>query len=200
MSLPRSEAAQSALEAEMNRSDLKDSKFLAIAEVVGSLSTCDRASVGAVIVRDGRCVSWGFNGAPPGLPHCDENGHGWGTCDNSGRIPIRELSDEAVAKFKEQERYIGHEKEPPWDWQGAVDYLSQKFGCRNATHAEANALAFAAREGISTAGGMLYVSVSPCEVCSHLLIAAGIKRVVWSTEYRDPAGLNLLAEAGVELL
>jgi deoxycytidylate deaminase len=61
------------------RADRKDDAFLQAAMVIGSLSTCDRASVGAIIVRDGRCVSWGYNGAPPGLPRCDENNHGWGT-------------------------------------------------------------------------------------------------------------------------
>jgi deoxycytidylate deaminase len=44
------------------------------------------------------------------------------------------------------------------------------------------------------------VTVSPCEVCSRLLIAAGIARVVWHAEYRDTAGLDILAEANVELL
>lgn len=52
--------------------------FLSIAETLAQLGTCDRAKVGAIIVRDGRCVSWGYNGAPPGMPHCDENNHGWG--------------------------------------------------------------------------------------------------------------------------
>ena len=48
-----------------------------IAGVMSSRSTCDRASVGAVIARDGRILSTGYNGAPPGLPHCEENNHGW---------------------------------------------------------------------------------------------------------------------------
>ena len=33
--------------------------------------TCPRASVGAVIVRDDRVISMGYNGAPPGESHCD---------------------------------------------------------------------------------------------------------------------------------
>jgi deoxycytidylate deaminase len=56
----------------------KDLIFLEIAGNLGSLSTCDRANIGAVITKEGRCVAWGYNGAPPGLPHCDENNHGWG--------------------------------------------------------------------------------------------------------------------------
>ena len=73
-----------------------------------------------------------------------------------------------------------------------------RFGCRNATHAEANALAFAARQGISTDGGTLYVTVSPCNVCARLLIAAGIVSVWYDEEYRDRRGLELLEEAGIK--
>jgi len=56
----------------------KDLVFLSIAGTLGDLGTCDRKQVGAVIVREGRCITWGYNGAPPGLPHCSENNHGWG--------------------------------------------------------------------------------------------------------------------------
>lgn len=49
--------------------------FLDIADVVASRSTCDRAHVGAVLVRDKRIVACGYNGSPPGEPHCDDVGH-----------------------------------------------------------------------------------------------------------------------------
>jgi dCMP deaminase len=55
----------------------KDEVFLDIARTLSELSTCDRSAVGAVITKEGRCISWGYNGAPPGLPHCSENNHGW---------------------------------------------------------------------------------------------------------------------------
>lgn len=75
--------------------------------------------------------------------------------------------------------------------------MVDRFGCRNATHAEANALAFAARYGIGVDGCTLYVSVAPCEVCARLLIAAGISRVVAHRPYRDISGAELLKEANV---
>ncbi len=46
-----------------------------IAFTVAERSTCDRAHVGAVIVRDRRILTTGYNGAPAGLPHCDDVGH-----------------------------------------------------------------------------------------------------------------------------
>ena len=49
--------------------------FLEIAEEVASRATCDRLQVGAVIVRDNRILTTGYNGSLPDTPHCDEVGH-----------------------------------------------------------------------------------------------------------------------------
>jgi dCMP deaminase len=69
--------------------------------------------------------------------------------------------------------------------------------CTVAIHAEANALAYCARDGISVAGGTLYTTLSPCYSCAQLIIAAGLVRVAYTRAYRDPAGINLLRAAGV---
>jgi dCMP deaminase len=52
-----------------------DEYFLNIATEVAKRSTCDRANVGAVLVRDKRILTTGFNGSPAGLAHCDNEGH-----------------------------------------------------------------------------------------------------------------------------
>lgn len=52
-----------------------DRYFCNLAETVATRSTCDRAHVGCVLVKDNRIVSTGYNGSLPGLPHCDEVGH-----------------------------------------------------------------------------------------------------------------------------
>jgi dCMP deaminase len=51
-----------------------DEYFLEIAHVVAKRSTCVRRQVGAVIVRDRRILTTGYNGAPSGLSHCLEIG------------------------------------------------------------------------------------------------------------------------------
>lgn len=58
----------------MNERPSWDSYFLTIARAVAKRSTCDRARVGAVLVRDKRILSTGYNGTPRGLPHCTEVG------------------------------------------------------------------------------------------------------------------------------
>ncbi len=52
-----------------------DEYFMGIAIKVAERSTCDRAHVGAIIVRDRRILTTGYNGSPSGLPHCDDVGH-----------------------------------------------------------------------------------------------------------------------------
>ena len=52
-----------------------DDYFMAIAMLVATRSTCDRLHAGSVLVKDKRIISTGYNGSPPGLPHCDDEGH-----------------------------------------------------------------------------------------------------------------------------
>jgi dCMP deaminase len=51
-----------------------DEYFMDIARHVASRSTCLRRHVGAIVVKNRRILSTGYNGAPTGLPHCDETG------------------------------------------------------------------------------------------------------------------------------
>ncbi len=51
-----------------------DEYFLEMARVIAKRSTCLRRHVGALLVREKRILASGYNGAPSGLPHCDEVG------------------------------------------------------------------------------------------------------------------------------
>lgn len=123
-----------------------------MAVVTSARGTCLRASVGAVISKDGRIISTGYVGSPRGLAHCTDVG-----CDTS-----------------------------------------TYSGCLRTVHAEANAIAFAARHGIATEGAELHCTHSPCGNCAKLIINAGIVRVVFDTMYRDETPLQLLEDADVE--
>lgn len=52
-----------------------DEYFMANAEMIAERSTCDRAHVGAVLVKDNRIIATGYNGAPTGMSECDDVGH-----------------------------------------------------------------------------------------------------------------------------
>lgn len=71
--------------------------------------------------------------------------------------------------------------------------------CRG-LHAEQNAIIQAARFGICIDGSILYTTHCPCITCAKMIINAGIKKVVYGKEYADKRGLELLKEAGIEVV
>lgn len=54
-----------------------------------------------------------------------------------------------------------------------------------AVHAEANAIAQAAKHGISTEGASIYVTLEPCLSCLKLIISAGIHEVFYETSFNS---------------
>lgn len=86
--------------------------------------------------------------------------------------------------------------------EGVGCLLDNDRKCIRSVHAEQNAIAVAAKNGISTDGGTMYCTVQPCFLCSKSIIAAGIRRVVYVDEYRKevPSSLELFENAGVQVL
>tara|TARA_B100000497_G_scaffold65876_1_gene74491 strand:- start:1526 stop:1948 length:423 start_codon:yes stop_codon:yes gene_type:complete len=66
-------------------------------------------------------------------------------------------------------------------------------------HAEANAILKVAASTQSCKGATLYITLSPCKSCSKLIFQAGIKRVVYSSAYKDLSGVEFLEKAGVKV-
>ena len=67
-------------------------------------------------------------------------------------------------------------------------------------HAEQNAIADAARRGVSVEGATAYISHFPCINCAKSLAAAGVKAIKYHVDYtNDPLVLEILAEAGVAM-
>lgn len=84
--------------------------FMALAELVASRATCPRRHVGAVLVLDNRVIGTGYNGSPPGQPHCDEVG-----CLMDGQHCVRTVHAELNALL--------HASRPP---AGATLYLTDR--------------------------------------------------------------------------
>ncbi len=147
-----------------------DSMFFGMLDFVAERSTCRRAKVGAILVRDRRPISMGYNGSPPKMPECISEGVG---C---------EYSQVTVAP---------HGPEDPERVTGWVE------GCDRTVHAEANAIAFAARNGIATGGSTMYCTYAPCYSCAKLMLSAGIIEVKYKKDYRDERGLAILIASAV---
>jgi dCMP deaminase len=69
--------------------------------------------------------------------------------------------------------------------------------CEISIHAEANAIYFAAKSGISVEGSTLYCSFAPCRKCAEAIVQSGIREVKYMAKYRDISGLLLLKESNV---
>lgn len=67
-------------------------------------------------------------------------------------------------------------------------------------HAEANAITKVAASTNNCQGATLYVTAAPCLECAKLIVQCGIKRVVYSEEYRLRDGVELLEHAGIDVL
>lgn len=72
--------------------------------------------------------------------------------------------------------------------------------CTHAVHAEANLIAFCAKFGIPVNGSTLVLTTVPCRKCAELIIQAGIKAVVYDSEYRSEEGFELLKSAGITII
>lgn len=62
--------------------------------------------------------------------------------------------------------------------------------CERTVHAETNAIAQAAKHGISINNSILYVTCFPCWRCFKMVANSGINTIYYSEKYRDQSGLN----------
>jgi dCMP deaminase len=67
-------------------------------------------------------------------------------------------------------------------------------------HAEANAITKLSQNTVTSQGSTMYITLSPCYECAKLIIQSGIKRIVFSEFYRITDSLELLTQAGIEIV
>lgn len=72
--------------------------------------------------------------------------------------------------------------------------------CIRTTHAEANAIVQAAKNGVEINKSDIYVTASPCYNCFKLIANAGIKTIYYGEFYREDRILEHAKEAGIELV
>ena len=71
--------------------------------------------------------------------------------------------------------------------------------CFLGIHAEANAIGYAARNGIATDGCIMYCTMTPCIACAKLVTAAGIKEFYYIERYRLDDGIKFLEQSHVRI-
>ena len=145
-----------------------DQRYLRMARIWSENSYCIRRQVGALLVKNRRIISDGYNGTPAGFPNVCEY-----LSNEEGEF-TREQIKSAVQEGIETSTY---------------SYV---------LHAEANAITKIAKSNNSSVGSTLYVTTMPCVECSKLIIQSGIVRVVYEDDYRIKDGIELLKRAGIE--
>jgi dCMP deaminase len=80
-----------------------------------------------------------------------------------------------------------------------VGHLMENGHCVRTVHAEANAIAQAARNGVNIAGAEVYITASPCWTCFKLLANAGIVKIIFGEFYRDERIFEAAKLANIEL-
>jgi dCMP deaminase len=72
--------------------------------------------------------------------------------------------------------------------------------CVRTTHAEANAIAQAAKNGVRVDEAEIFITASPCYTCFKLIANSGIKTIYYDEFYRDERILKHAKEAGIILV
>lgn len=168
----------------------RDDTLMEVAGIFARRSTCSRLHVGAVFSRDGRILVTGYNGAPKGLPHCNHEC----TCADA---PVK-YSNVGKTEWGAQQVKLEAIQGPDQQWHNEDCRLV--FPCTTAEHAERNAIAWAARNGVKLEGSELHVTHMPCLPCAMSLVNAGVERVMYHTPYRILDGVELLDQAGISVI
>lgn len=186
-----------------------DAYFMLLASLASMRSNCMKRRVGAVLVRDKRVVSTGYNGTPRGVKNCAEGGCTRCNSHSDGFfLPVAGGTANDEARQTRDQYAMG---------QGLDECVC--------LHAEENALLEAGRERVSgggTTGAVLYCNTCvrfqislvpkymllkegeqnrcPCLRCTVKIVQCGVTEVVYSLSYSmDDASRSVLTEAGIGL-
>ena len=144
--------------------------YMKTAETFAELSHAKRLHVGAIIVKDDRIISIGYNGMPAGW---DNN------CED--RVYANEWSiDNCEWQYQD-------ETGKPYNLKTKPEVL----------HAETNAIAKLAKSTESGLNATMFITHSPCVDCAKLIYQSGINAVFYRDAYRNEDGISFLKQSGV---
>lgn len=148
--------------------------YMKVAETFAGLSSAKRLHVGAIVVKDDRIISIGYNGMPAG----------W---DNDCENTVFVLNEEVMGTDMVS---LGYTQTDKGNWTK----LKTK---PEVLHAETNAIAKLAKSTESGNGATMFITHAPCLDCAKLIYQSGINSVLYRNSYRSDDGINFLVKAGV---
>jgi dCMP deaminase len=159
--------------------------YMSTAKTFAGLSYAKRLQVGAIVVKDDRIISIGYNGMPAGWDNnceqkewMDQGVGGWLSPEEIKVMwPFEETSDEDAAPI------------------GRYKLVTKP----EVLHAESNAISKLAKSSESGDGADIFITHSPCIDCAKLIYQSGIKRVFYGANYRDDAGIKFLKASGIQV-
>jgi dCMP deaminase len=154
---------------------MNDSKYdkahMEVARIYAKMSSAVRMQVGAIIVKEHKIISIGYNGMPSGWDN---------TCEY--KVP------------RPQKKIYGSDSVVDMSFRYTLKTKPEVL------HAETNAIAKVAKSNESSEGATLYTTCAPCLDCAKLIYQAGIRRVVYAEEYlKGDAGLEFLKKCSIDV-
>jgi len=162
------------------KQDRYNQLYIDLAHRISEMSYARRLKVGAVIVKDDRIISFGWNGTPSGR---DNN------CETMELMPVNSNANLTDYPFMGTFWIDGHSVERRYRLVTKPEVL----------HAESNALMKLAKSTDSGQGADLFMTHSPCMDCAKMIYQAGIRRVYFANHYRSDTGTEFLRSSGVEV-
>ena len=148
--------------------------YMDVAQRFSELSSAKRLQVGAIVVKDDRIISIGYNGMPSG----------W---DNNCEDTIFVLDEEVMGTNMVS---LGYTQTDKGNW---VKTKTKP----EVIHAEANAIAKLAKGNESGDGSTMFLTHAPCIDCAKQMYAMGVKTVYYRDSYKSDEGLTFLEKCSI---
>lgn len=147
--------------------------YMEVAETFAELSSAKRLHVGAIVVKEDRIISIGYNGMPSG----------W---DNN--------CEDVQYTYDQRDTVNGD-----WTYDNDSKRWSKLKTKPEVLHAETNAIAKLAKSTESGMGATMFITHAPCLDCAKLIYQSGINHVLYRNSYRSDDGIKFLEKASVQV-
>ena len=160
--------------------------YMKTAKVFAELSHARRLHVGAIVVKDDRIISIGYNGMPAGWDNNCEHKE-YMSSDAGGWLSPKEIYEQWPFEEEDIDPDLGYARRYALKTKPEV------------LHAESNAIAKLAKSNDSGEGADIFITHAPCIECAKLIYQSGINGVYYGENYRDDSGIEFLKKSGVNI-